>query len=87
MVHELALPTKPPDWLDSVDNPDGFDPPWPPEFGVYFERRFECTCGEEWTDLHDCACNDRCPACNLEIEPSETRERDAMTGAYLLGLR
>lgn len=78
----MELPTRRPDWLDSVDNADGFKPPWPPEFGVYFERRFECKCGETWIDLHDCDCNDRCPGCNREIEPSETRKRDAMTGAY-----
>jgi hypothetical protein len=79
----LALPEESPAWLDNVENPDGYDPPWPPEFGVYFERQFECDCGEAWIDLHDCDCNDRCPACDLEIEPSVTRERDALTGAYL----
>lgn len=26
-------------------------------------------CGTEWTDLWNCACNDRCPACRAEIEP------------------
>ena len=79
---ESALPKDQPEWLDSVENAFG-DPPWPPEFGVYFERVFECDCGQVWVDLHDCNCNDRCPACNLEIEPSQTRERDALTGAYL----
>lgn len=82
-VPSPLLPKSSPEWLDAVDNPDGFAPPWPPEFGVYFERLFECPCGEVWRDLHDCDCNDRCPFCNLEIEPNETRERDALTGAYL----
>jgi hypothetical protein len=79
----LQLPRNAPSWLDGVDNLDSFSPPWPPEFGIYFERRFECDCGEAWVDLHDCACNDRCPSCDRETEPSETRERDALTGAYL----
>jgi hypothetical protein len=79
----MLMIEKRPSWLDGVDNPDGFDPPWPAEFGVYFERSFECDCGEAWIDTHDSNCNDRCPACNLEIEPSVTRERDAKTGAYL----
>jgi len=26
-------------------------------------------CGETWEDIWDCACNDRCPVCNREIEP------------------
>jgi len=78
------LPEIAPKWLSSVANPDGFDPPWPPEFGVYFERRFNCECGEEWIDLHDCNCNDKCPTCNREVEPGEPRARDALTGAYIL---
>lgn len=26
-------------------------------------------CGVAWTDFWSCACNDRCPACDAEIEP------------------
>ena len=26
-------------------------------------------CGLRWTDEWSCACNDRCPECNAEIEP------------------
>jgi len=26
-------------------------------------------CGQEWEDVWDYACNDRCPVCNAEIEP------------------
>ncbi len=73
---------EPPAWLSNIENAYG-DPPWPPEFGVYFELLFVCNCGGEWIDLHDCNCNDRCPRCNRETEPSQTRERNAMTGAYL----
>jgi hypothetical protein len=71
-----------PSWLDHIENRNGFGPPWPPDFGVYFERDFECLCGEQWSDLHDSDCNDRCPGCNREIEPRESRERDALTGEY-----
>jgi hypothetical protein len=78
-----AFPKQAPAWLELIENPSGFDPSWPPEFGVYFERKFECVCGEVWVDLHDSDCNDRCSSCNREIEPSETRKRDALTGVYL----
>lgn len=27
-------------------------------------------CDQSWTDTWECACNDRCPVCNQEIEPS-----------------
>ena len=33
--------------------------------------------GTEWTDESRCACNDRCPSCNHEIEPYESEEIDA----------
>ncbi len=82
-MKKIKTPSEAPQWLDSVSNPDGFDPPWPPEFGVYFERFFACPCGEEWVDLHDADCNDKCPSCNAEMEPKITRERDAVTGAYV----
>jgi hypothetical protein len=29
-------------------------------------------CQLEWQDEWDCACNDRCPTCNKEIEPYES---------------
>lgn len=28
--------------------------------------------GVEWEDRWSCACNDRCPACNAEIEPYQS---------------
>jgi len=28
-----------------------------------------CECGAAWTDEWSCACNDRCPKCDAEIEP------------------
>jgi hypothetical protein len=30
---------------------------------------YHCSCGEEWEDNSDSCGNDRCPACNREIEP------------------
>lgn len=38
---------------------------------VIYARRFICpNCGIEWKDLWCSDCNDRCPGCNGEIEPS-----------------
>jgi hypothetical protein len=34
-----------------------------------FTNHYRCVCGTEWEDTWDCACNDRCPSCNKEIEP------------------
>jgi uncharacterized protein (DUF983 family) len=31
-------------------------------------------CGEEWQDVWDCKCNDRCPNCNTEIEPYQSND-------------
>jgi len=40
-----------------------------------WENHYECSkCGEKWTDTHTCQCNDRCPNCNTEIEPTESVE-------------
>ena len=30
---------------------------------------YHCPCGTRWFDIWSCMCNDRCPACNIEIEP------------------
>ena len=35
-----------------------------------FHNFYRCSeCGTEWEDEWECACNDRCPNCNAEIEP------------------
>jgi len=39
-----------------------------------YRNRYRCPCGEEWEDEWECMCNDRCPRCNLEIEPFESHE-------------
>ena len=33
-----------------------------------YENQYE-HCGRIWVDEWDCMCNDRCPICNMEIEP------------------
>lgn len=36
---------------------------------------YECSeCGARWEDEWDCACNDKCPDCNAEIEPYKSEE-------------
>ena len=40
---------------------------------LWYSNHYCCPyCGLEWHDEWDCACNDRCPTCNKEIEPYES---------------
>ena len=40
---------------------------------VRYLNQYRCPyCQTEWEDEWDCACNDRCPDCNKEIEPYES---------------
>jgi len=40
---------------------------------VRYLNQYRCPyCQTEWEDVWDCACNDRCPDCNKEIEPYES---------------
>ncbi|QPK64031.1 hypothetical protein IVG45_03365 [Methylomonas sp. LL1] len=40
---------------------------------VCYLNQYRCPyCQTEWEDVWDCACNDRCPDCNKEIEPYES---------------
>lgn len=40
-----------------------------------FLNRYNCSgCHFAWEDTWYCACNDRCPECNKEIEPYESEE-------------
>ena len=41
-----------------------------------FHNFYRCGCGEEWEDYWSCACDDRCPRCNAEIEPYKYKEKD-----------
>lgn len=44
---------------------------------IRFLNHYKCPYDEtEWTDEWSCACNDRCPKCNKEIEPYESEEID-----------
>ena len=45
---------------------------------IRFINHYRCPDdGTEWTDHWSCACNDRCPTCDKEIEPYESEEIDA----------
>ena len=37
-----------------------------------YRNEYACSCGHEWSDEWSCACDDRCPQCDTEIEPEET---------------
>lgn len=42
-------------------------------------NHYVCTvCDESWSDQWSCACNDKCPTCNREIEPYETQDLDLL---------
>ena len=46
---------------------------WPKP--VKFRNSYECSeCGHKWEDVWTCQCNDRCPKCNIEIQPSQSVE-------------
>jgi len=48
-------------------------------------NHYECPCGEQWIDEWDCACNDKCPACNKEVEPHHSEDTyEGMSLAELL---
>lgn len=50
----------------------------PTETGpVRYLNQYRCPyCQIDWEDAWDCACNDRCPDCNKEIEPYESSPID-----------
>jgi hypothetical protein len=48
-----------------------------------FKNFYECPCGVSWEDKWSCACNDRCPSCNKEIEPSRSKEVAKCACEYL----
>jgi len=44
---------------------------------IRFINHYRCPDdGTEWTDRWSCACNDKCPTCNKEIEPYKSQEID-----------
>jgi hypothetical protein len=42
------------------------------------ENSYACPCGHAWQDTWTCACNDRCPSCNREIEPTSSTWRQEL---------
>ena len=40
----------------------------------WYHLYYNCDCGEVWEDEWDCLCNDKCPMCNKETQPSDWRE-------------
>jgi MoaA/NifB/PqqE/SkfB family radical SAM enzyme len=39
----------------------------------WYANSYKCSeCGAAWTDEWSCMCNDRCPHCNVETEPSSS---------------
>lgn len=40
-------------------------------------NHYTCSeCGTEWSESWNCACNDRCPKCGIEIEPYASEESE-----------
>ena len=45
------------------------------EVAMLYRNFYECgECGTSWTDVWNCMCNDRCPKCNVEVEPYHSVE-------------
>jgi hypothetical protein len=44
-------------------------------YEAWYENRYKCPqCKVEWRNNWTCKCNDRCPVCNKEITPLESKE-------------
>ena len=55
--------------------------PWEPR---KFRNHYRCpNDGSKWVDTWSCMCNDRCPACNAEIEPYASEELCLKCGAVV----
>lgn len=43
--------------------------------GYRFVNHYHCPrCYTRWSSSDDCTCNDRCPTCNVEIEPYKSED-------------
>jgi len=53
----------------------------------WFKKSYDCSrCGETWTDEWSCMCNDRCPECNVETEPTSSIDLSRrLTGEDYIG--
>lgn len=46
-----------------------------PQDGFRLRNHYRCPSdGTEWVDEWDCACNDRCPVCQDEIQPYHSED-------------
>jgi hypothetical protein len=44
---------------------------------LWWRNFYRCSeCGAEWIDYWNCQCNDRCPNCNVEIEPYKSEDTE-----------
>ena len=48
-----------------------------------FRNYYLCSCGEEWNSTWSCTCNERCPRCSKEIEPTSFEELCLECGAIV----
>lgn len=63
--------------LDGTSDEEGNDLDEDQAEEIRFINHYQCPDdGTEWTDCWSCACNDKCPTCNKEIEPYESEEID-----------
>lgn len=44
--------------------------PEPPYGHEPMTNTYECDCGTTWDDDWCCACDDECPSCGTDVEPS-----------------
>jgi hypothetical protein len=48
--------------------------PETPDTNQRFVMEYHCDCGEAWTDMWVHCCNDKCPSCGKEVEPSSVED-------------
>lgn len=61
-------------WIGKNEYPNGTDSDDEP---CRFHNHYRCpNDGTTWDDWWSCACNDKCPECDAEIEPHESIEHD-----------
>jgi hypothetical protein len=53
----------------------------------WYRNCYECSeCKTAWDDEWSCKCNDRCPTCNVETQPSHSNDlRRPLTSADYVG--
>ncbi len=48
-----------------------------------FRNYYSCPCGEQWNSTWSSMCNEKCSACNKEIEPIDSDELCLTCGVIL----